>query len=577
MRRTFLSFVVLMFVGTATAHGLVHFGFEQKYFSDPPQPVLDHCLLEKDGVIHLFYLRGNPALSIGHATTTDLINWTMQPPKLSTGTWDDRALWAPDIFKLGGTYYMFYTGVNLAWAQQSGVAFSVDLNNWIKYPNPVYHPDPAAWALWSDDTFAHGRDPHILEWNGEYYQFLTAKDWAGNGAVAVGKSSDLVNWVDQGPAYVHYNWHVLESVFIKERNDKFHMFFTEEAVNGTSHMTSDSPIEGWDIVGRTIIDIGHAPQVSDINNSEIFSRHNVYNDNHGNFTYFLRFDTLSWIGDQPAVQRPWALEKNWDRIWGSAFTTQPVFQNNPYARGENVDTTHVGNCWIGSKEAYTGPMGFGFPGAYQGDSRTGLMRSITFTIGGNSMNLLVGGGNYPNTCYVALKDAISGEILYRETGKNQEEMDLRKWNLVPYRGRKAYIEILDNETGVFGHINVDEIRESSTILNPVVGDGDTRDQPWSVEVVVGQPELLANHPNPFNPTTNISFVLQATAHVRIDVFDVKGSLVARVADGRYRAGRGTVTWDGRDHNGSPMASGVYLYRMTADGNTVATRKMLLLK
>ena len=77
------------------AAAMIRYDFEQALFSDPPQPVLDHCVVEEDGVYHLFYLRGNPAVNIGHATTTDFVHWNLEAPVLSPGTWDNKALWAP--------------------------------------------------------------------------------------------------------------------------------------------------------------------------------------------------------------------------------------------------------------------------------------------------------------------------------------------------------------------------------------------------------------------------------------------------------------------------------------------------
>jgi sucrose-6-phosphate hydrolase SacC (GH32 family) len=273
-----------------SAASMIRYDFEGPLFSDPPQPVLDHCVVEQDGLYHLFYLRGNPAVNIGHATTTDFVHWNLEPPVLSTGTWDNQALWAPFVVQPpGGGWIMYYTGVNLLNAQQSGLAFAGELDDWSKWPNPVYHPAPA-WAEWTETGFSHGRDPHVLEYNGQFYMFVTAKTKTNRGAVACAVSTNLLDWQDIGPIYVHDSWHVLESVFILQRpNGKFHMFFTEEGVYGTSHMYSDSLLGGWDIATRRIIDAGHAPQITDTHLGQMFSRHNVYNDAHGTLRYMLRF------------------------------------------------------------------------------------------------------------------------------------------------------------------------------------------------------------------------------------------------------------------------------------------------
>lgn len=89
-------------------------------------------------------------------------------------------------------------------------------------------------------------------------------------------------------------------------------------------------------------------------------------------------------------------------------------------------------------------------------------------------------------------------------------------------------------------------------------------------------ELGQNMPNPFNPNTVIVFAVPRPAEVRIDVFNVLGQKVKTLANEFSKAGYKRVEWDGKDDNGSSVASGVYLYRMTA-GDFSETKKMLLLK
>ncbi len=590
--------VLVVALAWTDAGALVHFDFEQPMFTEPPQPVLDHCVVEQDGVYHLFYLRGDPAVNIGHATTTDFVHWDLQPPVLTTGTWDNKALWAPFLYRGNlNVWTMFYTGVNTYNSQQTGEAISTDLFNWNKLPGPNYHPDPS-WAEWVPDGFAHGRDPHVLEYNGRYYLFVTAKTNNNQGAVACAVSDDLYHWQDIGPIYVHNSWHVLESVFILPRNGKFSMFFTEETVNGTSQMVSDSLLSGWDITTRRIIDPGHAPQITPTPWGDMFSRHAVYNDNHGNYQYVLRFSPITWLGDVAAVPRPLPLQADWTFVTGDAFYYQPTWGNNPAVRNENVAKTFVGDGWINTYEYYTGPMGFGSPGGFFGDVRVGVIRSHTFTILGKSMSLLVGGGDYPNSCYVALVDANTGNVLFRETGRNSDEMDRRYWDLRRDFSRNVYIEIADLSTEPFGHICVDDIIESPDTLGPdtTSTSAPPRNPPGpskgrydrenelarSPSATDGSsaptaPVLLPNVPNPFNPSTRVVFEIPHAARVRIDVYDALGAHVRTVVDATRGAGRHDEVWDGRDSHGGPVPSGVYFCRLAVDGVVIDTRKMALLK
>ena len=88
--------------------------------------------------------------------------------------------------------------------------------------------------------------------------------------------------------------------------------------------------------------------------------------------------------------------------------------------------------------------------------------------------------------------------------------------------------------------------------------------------------LQQNYPNPFNAETHIIYELPKTAMVRIDILNTMGQLVAVLCDGRETAGVHRVSWDGLDIKGNHAASGIFIYRLVADGNII-TRKMTLLK
>jgi hypothetical protein len=84
--------------------------------------------------------------------------------------------------------------------------------------------------------------------------------------------------------------------------------------------------------------------------------------------------------------------------------------------------------------------------------------------------------------------------------------------------------------------------------------------------------LDQNYPNPFNPSTEISFQLSAVSNVKLKVFDLLGREVATLIDGVREPGAYKVSF-----NASSLTSGVYFYTLQADGATIQTKKMLLLK
>ena len=85
-----------------------------------------------------------------------------------------------------------------------------------------------------------------------------------------------------------------------------------------------------------------------------------------------------------------------------------------------------------------------------------------------------------------------------------------------------------------------------------------------------------NFPNPFNPETEIRFALTKDSHVVINVYNTLGQQIGTLIDTQYAAGFHSVRWDGKDGNGRPVSSGVYLYQIQA-GEFSRVRKMSLIR
>jgi hypothetical protein len=89
-------------------------------------------------------------------------------------------------------------------------------------------------------------------------------------------------------------------------------------------------------------------------------------------------------------------------------------------------------------------------------------------------------------------------------------------------------------------------------------------------------QLNQNFPNPFNPSTVISYSLKRDGRVRLDVFNLLGQHVRTVSDGWNSAGTNSVIWDGTDSRGQSVASGIYMYRLETTQGSI-TRKMALIR
>lgn len=93
-------------------------------------------------------------------------------------------------------------------------------------------------------------------------------------------------------------------------------------------------------------------------------------------------------------------------------------------------------------------------------------------------------------------------------------------------------------------------------------------------------ELYQNTPNPFNPTTNISFIIPRAntlpSNVTIDAYNAQGRKIATIASGIFTAGKHSVSWDGNDSKGKPVPSGIYFYKICT-GKHSASKRMILVR
>ena len=196
-------------------------------FALPDSWLWDFWLAEDDDTYHLFFLYASRALhdpdrrhlraAIGHATSTDLVNWEQVPDALvhgDAGEFDQTATWTGSVIKgPEGDWFMFYTGTTQTpdgpLIQQVGLATSTDLIHWVKDPrNPLVQAD-SRWyetlggaAPWTDE---HWRDPFVLADPGGngWHLLITARANTGpyddRGVIGHARSADLRNWDVQPP------------------------------------------------------------------------------------------------------------------------------------------------------------------------------------------------------------------------------------------------------------------------------------------------------------------------------------------------------------------------------------------
>jgi len=129
--------------------------------------------------------------------------------------------------------------------------------------------------------------------------------------------------------------------------------------------------------------------------------------------------------------------------YGGWKTTGEAFGPGP-AQGQLADQNPVG-----------GYLGHGLVNSYyHGDATTGTLTSPEFEISKPFLNFLIGGGSQKET---RMDLQIGGKVVRSASGEDAERLAWRSWDVNEFKNEKAVLQIVDNATGGWGHINVDQI------------------------------------------------------------------------------------------------------------------------
>lgn len=597
--RVLLALLVLLGIGTGSAHALVNFDFEAPYLVHPGQQVWDFSLIRDAGQYHVFYhtipqhdTHPANADTIWHATSPDLKHWEILGPALTSGPgwYDDVAIWAPDVVfdNDSGRWAMLYTGVSGPMVQRACLAWSGDLDTWTKSAaNPVFEPDSLTYHWAPDQAWSSFRDPFVFHDGSQWNMLSTAGLRLGGypgyrrGIVHRAVSPDLENWTDAGVFFAHDGssgrTNDLESVQYVVRGGWHHLFFVEQDLNvenaPTGHLVASDP-SGWTMANREVVDAGWAPEIKQFDAgapAAIFGRLAKDQDPRDDSWFVTaRFDSVKFSngGQTATVQMSDPLAVDWPTRTGVAAQSAPTYGENAELRFAQPVGSE-GHGWFSSIENYGGPLsGMGLPGAAWGDSAVGRLESRPFVVTGSHLRLLLAGGYYPQTCYAALLDDFSGEELARLTTSDRNQLTEREWGLAPWLGQTVRLAIVDQEMGPGGWIAVDGIEERTGGLSAVVGAGPP-----------GAPlQGVRATPNPFNPRTTIHFEPMREGTCVVSIYDPAGRQVWHSDRLTVRPGAEMrVVWDGRDQSGRGLASGTYLSRITINGQVVGRLGLLLLR
>ncbi len=166
---------------------------------------------------------------------------------------------------------------------------------------------------------------------------------------------------------------------------------------------------------------------------------------------------------------------------------------------------------------------------------------------------------------------------------NEGDFKVKIWEGDPEDEPEEWlIEATDPEPRVEGKFNMfalfgsppggDEVYIDDVVVRsttPTAVENEPRQVPVSFN-------LAQNYPNPFNPSTEIVYSVPKSGHVNLAVYNVAGQKVRTLINARVSAGSHRVTFDGRDDSGRELSTGVYIYRLEAEGK-VLQKKMTLMK
>ncbi len=277
----------------SSPYGDVQLGAFREMLSIPGRYLNDHCLIRHEGLWHFFGIigdvRGSPGGlhgvedSLAHATSADLMRWTVHPHALTaTGIWPEEVTcFAPYVIEHDGCFYMLYCVADAQRTQRICLATSTDLFNWERFPgNPVIVPS-VSWAKWPGfglprpdevdrmhrdaggdalsvarrlgGTYGGCRDPHVIQLDdGTFVAYWVARVQEKFGhnlvCVAASMSHDLLHWQEIGPVFTMKAWPFdeeptleIESPCVVPKDGKFWLFFKHGW--WTHFVSSDSPYD----------------------------------------------------------------------------------------------------------------------------------------------------------------------------------------------------------------------------------------------------------------------------------------------------------------------------------------------
>ena len=451
---------------------LQQWSFERPSYGALTRNIADDYFVQHNGVWHLFYtnllMPTEPVEYIGHAVTTDFINWTEHAPAIVAAPdapeWRQQAVWAPMIVaRPGGGWIMAFTGVSTTSTQRIGFLTSDDLETWTPLADSLpFEPDSTRYA-WTATAYSNARDPHLVLLNGVWHMLYCARTVDGTPAIGHSESPDLLSWTHDDPLLtegVGWGFPDMESPGTVAFGGKTYLYWSQF---GNQVVEGDSLLSDWAHLPVAALANGTAPELVPSGSGLLYSRRRISPCDRNQT--FLWFDSLATSSFPFQVVPPDPLG-GFTLLAGDAFVGQPSFGDGQADRGE-TPADPVGLYWLSSREYLPEPSGTYTCGEDHGPEQTGILASDPFVLNGDSLAVEIQGASSPDSAYVQLRDECTQTTILRFTG-GSESLTPMSAPVGNARGRTVSIRIADLLTRPGGWIGVDNLgeRASAGLGNP---------------------------------------------------------------------------------------------------------------
>jgi len=557
--------------------------------SDIVQPVV----IKDDSLFKMWYLGTDGSKGrIGYATSSDGANWTKHEgnPVMDigpAGSWESINVVPQSVHFDGTTYHLTYFGFP---GPGIGYASSLDGIHWTKHAdNPLFNAynhcvvyDGTIYNLWYENgqTISYATSPNCIDWteyaynpvlvipgknlaqpevtfDGEYFRMWYIDESSLNIQLASSKAYQhelgvysYLGLLNSVPIYAQ---HINPGVEIRNigRSDEIDVAVTCQIDSSGIRIYSDTQtvdtvrsLEGvkvafadWTVFEPYSYNVSYVVQLAN-------------DENTSNDTLETTLEVSNLVDDFEAGMGKWQSDNKWSAQRGWGHSGRYSLHNSISGNYENnVDSWVEYEFSFDLSQLDAAHISYWTRHLIQQDHDFGYME--VSADGGQNWNQL-------GEAYTGLKGKWEQDsrLLTEYCGPSFEDIRIR-------------FHFVSDSTATYRGWDIDDINIYPYEMKTTIASGESHQS-------IKDFELFDNYPNPFNAQTVIKYQLPQPGHAKLVVYNLLGQQINTLIDKNHDAGHFNLIWNGKDNLGQAVPSGVYFYKIQAEGFT-KTKKMLLLQ